>query len=299
MTRSFTVRRNDPHLLQDFLSVKSGLSRRAAKAAIDARRVWVDGKCVWMARHELKTGSEVSVAGGETRDSSGARETGRRGKAPAQRPRTVWNIRILWQDGDYLVCDKPAGILSTANAESRSKRNVEEILREQEGNPELRAVHRLDRDTSGCMLFAKSRAALDAAVEMFKTHSVSKTYHAIAAGAFEYARRTIEAPIDGKRAVSHVSRETATRDASFLRIKIETGRTNQIRRHLASIRHPVLGDRVFGFKNAADRRMMQIARQMLHASTLELPHPLHPKDAIKVHSPLPADFRATLRMFSL
>ena len=79
----------------------------------------------------------------------------------------------------------------------------------------------------------------------------------------------------------------------------ETGRTNQIRRHLASVRAPVVGDRVFGLKSARDPRLMQVPRQMLHASTIELPHPLKLKESIKVHSPLPADFRAALKIFDM
>ena len=96
-----------------------------------------------------------------------------------------------------------------------------------------------------------------------------------------------------------MTREAASADASFLRVRIETGRTNQIRRHLASIRHPVVGDRVFGLKNVRDPRFMQVPRQMLHASTLSLPDPLDPHAEIKVHSPLPADFRAALRLFGM
>ena len=128
---------------------------------------------------------------------------------------------------------------------------------------------------------------------------MSKTYHAIAAGEFKYAHQTIDAPLDGEPAVSRVTREAKTPDASFLRVRIETGRTNQIRRHLASVRAPVVGDRVFGLKSARDPRLMQVPRQMLHASTLAMPNPLDPHAEIKVHSPLPADFRAALRLFGM
>ena len=280
-----TVRREDAKILQDFLSARLGMSRRAAKAAIDARRVWVDGACVWMARHELRTGSEVRVQGIVATPGVARRE---------RAVQTKSHCRILWSDGDYLVCDKPAGMLATGGAGS-----VEELLRVQENLPQLAAVHRLDRDTTGCMLFAKNARALEAAVETFKTHSVSKTYHAIVAGKFPYAHMTIEAPIEGKRATSRVSRETATNDASFLRVRIETGRTNQIRRHLAGVRHPILGDRVFGLKRTMDARLMNVPRQMLHASTLTLAHPLAGRAEIKVHSPLPADFRKTLKVFGL
>lgn len=281
---TYQVRKDDPKILQEFLAAKLGISRRAAKSEIDARRIWVGQKCVWMARHELHTGDEVRASGAGV---VAPARSSRRSAAKA-------HCRILWQDEDFLVCDKPSGMLSSDDAAS-----VEALLRVQESIPSLEAVHRLDRDTTGCMLLAKNHRALEAAIEVFKTRGVSKTYHAIAAGRFPYRHMTIDAPIEGKRALSRVALESATPDASFLRVKIETGRTNQIRRHLASVRHPILGDRVFGLKRAADTRLMDVPRQMLHASSLSLAHPLSPRKEIKVHSPLPADFRKTLKAFGL
>ena len=201
---------------------------------------------------------------------------------------------MIWSNDSYLVCDKPAGLVSCDDPKS-----VETILREQEKIPTLEAVHRLDRDTTGCLLFAKNHAALVAAVDVFKTHKVSKTYHAISAGSFKFAHQVIDTPLDGQPAVSKVAREAVGADASFLRIRIETGRTNQIRRHLASVRAPIIGDRVFGLKNVRDPRLMQVSRQMLHASTLTLPDPLTPHAEISVHAPLPADFRSALRLFGM
>ena len=160
-------------------------------------------------------------------------------------------------------------------------------------------MHRLDRDTTGCLLFAKNRRALEAAIEVFKTHNVKKTYNAVVAGRFKFARQTIDSPIDSQNAVTRVAREAVGDDASFLRVRIDTGRTNQIRRHLASIRFPIVGDRVFGLKSARDPKLMRVPRQMLHASSLELPHPLKPKETIKAHSPLPADFRSALALFGM
>ena len=125
------------------------------------------------------------------------------------------------------------------------------------------------------------------------------TIDAIVVGRFPYAHQVIDAPLDGQPAVSRVAREGASADASFLRVRIETGRTNQIRRHLASVRFPIVGDRVFGLKRARDARLLQVPRQMLHASTLTLPNPLDLRAEIKAHAPLPADFRATLRLFGM
>ena len=292
---SQAVNKPDPKVLQDFLASRFGLSRRTAKAMIDGRNVWVNRKCVWIARYALKTGDLVeipdAVVRGAVRQSAAAKPAAARaeGAAPAKR-----HVRVLWRNGPYLVADKPAGMVSCDDPKS-----VESLLRVQEGIPTLVAVHRLDRDTTGCLMFAVDHAAFLAAVEVFKTRRVTKVYHAIAAGRFKFAHQVIDTPLDGEEAVSRVTREATGDEASFLRVRIETGRTNQIRRHLASIRFPVIGDRVFGLKSARDPRLMRVPRQMLHASTLELPDPAGSKEPIRVHSPLPADFRAALKLFGM
>ena len=287
---SLTDNKPDPKVLQDFLALKFSLSRRTAKAMIDGRSVWVNRKCVWIARFALRTGDLVEIPSQVVK---GARKQSG-GEDARRETKDVRHVRVLWSNESYLVCDKPAGLVSCDDPKS-----VETILREQEKIPTLEAVHRLDRDTTGCLMFAKNHAAFLAAVEVFKTHKVSKVYHAVTTGSFKYAHQVIDSPIDGQPAVSKVTREGAGADASFLRIRIETGRTNQIRKHLASVRAPIVGDRVFGLKSARDPRLMQVPRQMLHASTLTLPDPLSPHDEISVHSPLPADFRATLKLFGM
>ena len=306
---SLAVNKPDPKVLQDFLALKFALSRRTAKAVVDGRNVWVNRRCVWIARYALNTGDVIEVPSavvkGAQRQSAQTPpspntqtppnpNTPKPNNPKTQSPTPRRHVRVLWQNDNYLVCDKPSGIVSCDDPKS-----AEAILREQEKVPTLEAVHRLDRDTTGCLLFAKNRAALEAAVEMFKAHKVSKIYHAVVLGAFKFLHRIVDTPLDGQDAVSKITREASSADASFLRVRIETGRTNQIRRHLASIRHPVVGDRVFGLKNAHDPRLMRVPRQMLHASSLILPDPLAPREEIKVHAPLPADFRAALKLFGM
>lgn len=290
---TLSVNKPDPKSLQDFLAQKFALSRRTAKAVIDGRSVWVNRKCVWIARYELKIGDVIEVPSAVVK---GAMAQGRSAESAAKTPAVgaKRHVRVIWQNDDYLVADKPAGIVSCDDPKS-----AEAILRVQENIPTLEAVHRLDRDTTGCLVFAKRHAALTAAIEMFKTHKVSKTYHAIVVGEFKFAHQVIDTPLDGETAVSKVAREAKSPDASFLRVRIETGRTNQIRRHLASVRSPIVGDRVFGLKSARDPRLMSVPRQMLHASTIAMPDPMNPRSQIKAHSPLPADFRATLKLFGM
>ena len=276
--------------LQDFLATRLGLSRRAAKAVIDGRSVWVNRRCVWIAHHALKTGDAVEIPKAVV--AAARRQAGSAKTAIA--PEVRKHVRVLVETPDYIVADKPAGIL--ANEDPKS---VEAILRVQVKQPNLQAVHRLDRDTTGCLLFAKTYAAYVAAVEIFKTRRVSKTYAAIVAGSFPYAHQKIDTPLDDQPAVSIVTREAASPDASFLRVRIETGRTNQIRRHLAGIRYPIVGDRTFGLKSARDPRLMTVPRQTLHATALALPDPMRKGEEIKAHSPLPADFRSALKLFGM
>lgn len=292
--QSLSVQKADPKILQDFLAIRFSLTRRTAKAVIDGRNVWVNRKCVWMARFAIRTGDVVElpqaiVKAAQRQAPASALGGNSVGGVQARR-----HVRVLWQDDNYLVCDKPSGMVSCDDPKS-----VESLLREQEGVPTLEAVHRLDRDTTGCLLFAKRHVALEAAIEVFRTHKVTKIYHAIVAGRFPYAHQTISSQIDGQDARSDVTREAFSPDVSLLRVKIETGRTNQIRRHLSSVRFPIVGDRVFGLKSVRDPRLMQVPRQMLHASTLTLIEPMTRKGQIHVHSPMPADFRASLRVFGL
>ena len=265
--------------LQVFLALKMALSKRVAKNLLDNRVVWVNRKCVWMTHHTVRQGDTVEV------------QTSHVPKGETAVPKA--NIRVLIEDEYYMVVDKPSGMLAVGAG------GVEDVLREQAQQPSLMAVHRLDRDTTGCLLVAKNAAAFDAAVAVFKTRRVSKIYETIVYGKFDRSASTVDQELDGERAVSHIQREAISKDASFLKVKIETGRTHQIRRHLASIRHPVLGDREHGVKFARDPRLLTVPRQMLHASGLELPHPMLPGKTLKAHSPLPADFRRCLKLFEM
>lgn len=274
----FTVARNEAGAtLQNYLAERLGVSKRAAKDLLDQRLVWVNRQCVWMARHELKVGDVVEAQAGTAAAAKSARPS---------------HIRILSEGEHYLFADKPCGILSIGPG------GMEEMLREQLGDPEIHAVHRLDRDTSGCQLFARGQEALDAAIAIFKTRRVKKLYHFVAAGRIENNPTTITTPIEGEPAKTTIRRLTCNDDATFGTARIETGRTHQIRIHLASIRHPVLGDRVHGLKKGGDPRLLHVPRQMLHATELELDDPMG-RGHLRAHSPLPADFRRCLSMFGL
>ena len=272
---TLTVTRSEAgQTLQNFLAERLKQSKRQAKDRIDARQVFVNRQCIRMARHILQGGDTVDTRTDDLRPA-----------APRQ-------IRVLNETEHYLFADKPCGLLSIGPG------GLEELLRAQRGEPALRCVHRLDRDTSGCLLVARSTEAFNRVVSVFKTRRVHKIYDVLVVGRLDRAATTIDTPLSGDPARTHVRRIAVTDDVSFARVRIETGRTHQIRLHLASIRHPVVGDRLHGLKTSRDPRFLRVPRQMLHASELELDDPMG-HGQLHGHSPLPADFRRCLELFGL
>lgn len=259
-----------------FLAARLSLSRRRAKELLDRRNVFVNDRRVWMARHTLKTGDAVAAFLEATSPA----------ESQAQAP-----IRILFEDGRYLVADKPPGLLSNGPD------SLESRLREQTGRPELRAAHRLDRDTSGCLLFAESDILFARMVELFRAERIDKIYHAIVAGKLA-SDTVIEKPLENLKAVTRLHVLDANRLASHVQVKIETGRTHQIRKHLAMIRHPVLGDREYGNAGPQNEAYQGIARHLLHAARLEYPDP-ETGNQVRAESPLPGDIRAVMKRLDL
>jgi len=258
--------------LVGFLATRLGLSGKKAKALLDQRAVFVNNKPVWMAHHRLKAGDHISVT-----------------RLPSLTPAD--SIPILHRDDDYIVASKPPALLSNGPG------SLEDLLRKQCSEPSIKAVHRLDRDTSGCLLFATNESAREKMVELFKQHAVKKSYHAIVVGFFPEASCSITKPVEGLSATTLIRRLDACKQASHLQISIVTGRTHQIRRHLSTIHHRILGDRQYGTHRPTSERV-DVLRQMLHATELRFRHPKTHK-ALSVRSPLPKDFKQCLKSFRL
>lgn len=260
--------------LVEFLAARMGISRKKSKALLDQRAVFVNQRRIWMAKHILRPGDRVEVT-----------------VAPEQARRAA-AIRILLDDKMFLVADKPAGVPSNGSG------SAEEILRQQTGISTLCAVHRLDQDTTGCLLLAKSAAAKDRLVHVFESGSVTKVYHAIVMGEVPLSLREINEPIDGKTAKTEIMRLSVGRIASHLKVRIATGRTHQIRKHMSAAGHPIVGDRVYLTKAQPDAAFRRIPRQMLHASSIAFPHPDGGAE-VRASSPLPGDFKNALRALRL
>ena len=219
-------------------------------------------------------------------------------------------IPIIYEDASLLVINKPRGITVHPAEQTKDEVTLIEKLREELNNDNLELAHRLDKETTGCLLIAKNSEALEFLKKQFKDRTVKKTYLAIVAGVPKEKKAMIDAPI-GRSLMNRVkmslfktgkSREAvtvyevidSTNDASLLRCDIKTGRTHQIRVHLASIGHPVLGDETYGNdKSQAVAKKYGMQTMQLHAQMLEFVS-AETKDRVQTKAQAPDDFRSDL-----
>ena len=310
---------------QFLVGALDGVSRSRVQHLIEQGEVLVDGK---------REKASLKLRGGETVTVQGEQHVTPLEAHPEDIP-----LEIVYEDDDIAVVNKPAGMMvhagSGATDEARSGGTlVNALLHRFEklsavgGDLRPGIVHRLDKETSGLILVAKNDAVHEALAEMFATRQVTKTYVALVQGRLPEDGATIMAPIsrdavrrtrmttrrlDGARhAVSHyrVVERIETRFGAFtlVRVRIETGRTHQIRVHMASISHPVVGDTLYGapakiialplsVTRKAPREVLELGRNFLHSAELEFAHPTTGK-IISLTSPLPAvlaDFLARLK----
>ena len=264
--------------LAEFLARNSGISIRKAKSALDRRDVFVNGRRTWMARHVLKKGDLIEVI---THDAGL--------DAPKADP-SARTVAILYRDAYFIVAAKPPGICSCG------ANSCETALRRQLGLPHLVAAHRLDKDTTGCMICALDHSAFQRIAQLFRDRSIRKRYHAVVEGLIRKKSTTIALPVGGRQSSSRVLMLDGNAAASHVLVEIQTGRTHQIRKHLAAIGHPVVGDRTYGNPLSAQSRAAP--RQMLHAAAIAFEHPIG-GGRLSVSAPLPADFRSCLKGFLL
>ena len=247
--------------LLPYLMREADCSNRQAKRLLDARTVWVNGQMVWMAKHPLEPGDRIAWHD----DAFHA-------------PRGNAQLDVLHEDEQLLVIDKPAFLVSVAG-----KVSAETILRRERGRDAVFPVHRIDRDTTGCLIFARTREARDELLRQFAAREVDKEYEAVVQGRVPWNTRRFTSPIDGKSAVTEARALSRGRYRSHLGLRIETGRKHQIRRHLADAGHPVVGEKQHHASGAG------AARQMLHAASVEITHPSRGK-RLRIEAPRPRDF---------
>jgi 23S rRNA pseudouridine1911/1915/1917 synthase len=242
----------------------AGLSRRRARAVIDEGGVFVDKTRVKIAGRQVRAGQVIEVNIG------GAVDRTEPPLAPA----------IVFVDPHIIIADKPAGLVTAPTPES-DRGDLLDQLAKQFG--EVYLVHRLDLPTSGLLVFARTRDANKRLGDAFKVHDVDREYRAVCAG--EIAAQTIDRPVDGKRAVTHVGVIEALAGATLVSARLETGRTHQIRVHLAGLGHPVLGDTQHGGETSR-QFVPRAPRLALHAAVLGFRHPAS-GEAVRFESALP------------
>jgi 23S rRNA pseudouridine1911/1915/1917 synthase len=246
---------------------------------IDLGGVFVDGRRTKIAGRVVRAGEAIAahVGGALERATHAVGAEARRRDEAALPP-----FAGAHEDDDVVVIDKPGGLLTAPTPES-DRNNLASLLGRERGG-RVFVVHRLDLETSGLLIFAKTEDANRVLSERFRTHDLVREYLAVAAGEVPDDLRTIDRPVRGRRAVTHLTVEERLGPAATLvRARLETGRTHQIRIHLRAVEHPVLGDRKYGIPSPHDP-----PRLALHAARLALPHP-RTGAPLAFDSPWPAD----------
>jgi 23S rRNA pseudouridine1911/1915/1917 synthase len=236
---------------------------------------------------------------------------------PAMPPaEPVPGLTIVYEDGDIVVVDKPTGVAAHPTPGWTGPTVLQGLLAAghqiaTSGAAERQGiVHRLDANTTGLMVVAKSEHAYSVLKQAFRDRVVDKRYHALVQGHPDPLRGTIDAPIarhpsgdgrfavvaGGRPAITHYDTLEAFRAASLTDIKLETGRTHQIRVHMAAVRHPCVGDRLYGADPVLAARL-GIGRQWLHAVRLGFAHPADGR-WMEFISDYPADLSASLELLA-
>ena len=285
--------------LDQFLArrLAQNCSRSQIKKLIEAGEVQVKGEPVTSAHYRIRRGEAIQITWREKRGDETRAE--------------AIPIDIVYEDEDLVVVNKAAGMVvhpahgnpshTLVNALLYHVRNLSQTG----GAIRPGIVHRLDKDTSGLLVVAKSDAAHFSLAKQFKDHQIDRTYDAIVRGVVQHDEGEIDEPVGraflnrkkvvvrpsgGKSALTYYRVKRRFSGATWLEIKPKTGRTHQIRVHLAHIGHPVLGDSFYGI------RALGIDRQALHASQLGFQHP-RTREWMNFKAPLPSDLEFLIQSF--
>jgi len=278
------------------------LSRERLKALIRSGAVEAQGAAVRDPATKVKGNEELKVAVPEP--------------IPAHNEPQNIPLTIVFEDEHLLVVDKPAGLVVHPAAGNFDGTLVNALLHHCAGKlsgiggvarPGI--VHRIDKDTSGLLVVAKTDVAHEGLAKQFAAHSIDRRYLAIVSGVPKAGQGVVDAPVArsaanrkkiaivegarGKRAVTHWKRVSVMRDAALVECRLETGRTHQVRVHMASIGHPLVGDPVYGRSGKTHGKLLKtlgFQRQALHAAELGFTHPVT-KSRLSFSSPMPADMQ--------
>jgi 23S rRNA pseudouridine1911/1915/1917 synthase len=275
-------------LLKFLIEQLAGKGRNTIKGALARGQISVNQKAVTIYNHQLKPGDQVAIDWSRTAEAS----------------QTV-GLRIIHEDNDIIVIYKEAGLLSIAAGKEQdltAHRQLMEHVRTANPKNRIYVVHRLDRDTSGVMLFAKNELAQQTLQNSWQDAVLERSYIALVERQVKKTEDTIVSwlkesrtllmyssptPNDGQKAITHYRVLQSTRDYSLLEIHLDTGRKNQIRVHMKDIGHSIVGDKKYGSTRNP------LGRLGLHAQVLTFIHPTT-GEALRFEAPAPSSF---LRFF--
>ncbi|HEY0085372.1 MAG TPA: RluA family pseudouridine synthase [Allosphingosinicella sp.] len=287
-----------------------------------------------MSRERLKalisSGQVLGPGGVAVRDPSAKAVPGGAYRVAVPEPEPLHNeaqdiaLDIVFEDDHLLIVDKPAGMVVHPAAGNFDGTLVNALLHHCAGRlsgiggvarPGI--VHRIDKDTSGLLVVAKSDVAHEGLAAQFARHSIDRRYQAVVAGIPVPSAGTVDAPLArssanrqkmaiveegrGKRAVTHYALVRPLREAALVECRLETGRTHQVRVHMTSINHPLIGDPVYGRTRPAHRELLKtlgFERQALHAAQLGFIHPVS-KQNLSFKSAVPSDMQELLSGLSV
>ncbi len=297
IAKTHTVLDTEAGRIDRVVAQLTGLSRAQVRGLLNAGAVQLNDHACSEDFTRVAPGDRIAIAYDDSR-----------GYRDLPRPSLPPGVRLVHEDEQLLVVDKPANLL-TVPTDRGEKRTLIRFLYEYVNRGRmpfghmLTIVHRLDRDTSGLLVFAKDRATGLALQAQFAGHQPEREYVAIVAGRVEPAtgtfrsrlitgknltRRSTHRTDEGEPAVTHYRVERAGADATVVRVTLETGQRNQIRVHFAEAGHPVLGDERYK-PDLARHTRWRAARVALHATVLGFVHPKSEKP-LRFESPLPPEF---------
>lgn len=266
-------------LLESLILLSPDSSKNTLRSWVEKGRVSVGGRVIKKANHLVQKGEEIAV-----------------GKRPTFIDQ---GIEVLYEDKDLVVICKPEGLLSVAT-DFDKEFTAHTVLKKKFYTQRVYPVHRLDRETSGVMVFAYSEAARDGLKKLFHDHSIQREYAAIVDGipnetigkweSFleEDEAYVVKSSTTGKLAITEYEVISRSSRFSLLKLTLQTGRKNQIRVHCKEAGHPIIGDKKYGsFKNSA-------GRLCLHARKLGFVHPVTGKN-LSFEAPLPESFHSLIK----
>jgi 23S rRNA pseudouridine1911/1915/1917 synthase len=264
---AFTVEKKDT-LLACLLISLPHKSRNLLKAVLRDGQVTVDGTPISQFDHGLRPGQRIEVRWDK--------------KTPQQQPH---GLNIVYEDQELIVINKPAGLLTIATDKEKRKTAyavLSNYVKEEDPENKIFVIHRLDRETSGLLMFAKNETIKTQIQENWSTTIEQRTYIGVVEGEVEQQEGTIlswlkeskafivyssQNPKHGQKAITHYKKIKGNNTFSLLQINLETGRKHQIRVHMQDINHPIIGDSKYGSTQSPIRRMG------LHAQVLAFTHP--------------------------